>query len=331
MPELFLVILIIFLALVFDFGNGFNDAANSISTVVATRVLSLKAAVILAAVCNLIAAFIFGVAVATTIAKGIIDSNAVNLWMIMSGLVGAIIWVWSTTLVGLPISASHALIGGFIGAAIIGSGLQSIIWSGLLKIIIFIFVAPSVGFIVALIFFCVVLALVRHARPERINKYFKRLQLISVSVYSLGHGTNDAQKTMGIIAITLFTAGLLGSTFYVPFWVVIASHLTIALGTLAGGWRVVKTMGLQITKLRPIHGFCAETSGAGTIIACTILGIPVSTTHIISGAIIGVGVRQRLSAVRWVIARKILWAWLLTIPVSASIGGLIYWFIQTML
>src|SRR3989338_280200 len=328
MVDLILVIIIIVLALIFDFGNGFNDAANSVSTVVATRVLSLRNAIILAAFSNFIAAFIFGVAVATTIGKGIIDPSVVTLWIIFSGLIGAIIWVYVTTFLGLPISASHSLIGGYLGAGLVAVGISGVLWTGVLKVVLFIVIAPLVGLIVAYLLFIAVLLFVYRIKISKIDKYFKKLQLISVFVYSLSHGTNDAQKTMGIIAITLFTAGLLGTTFHVPFWVIIASHLTIATGTLAGGKRVIKTMGLQITKLKPIHGFCAETAGAGTIIACSILGIPVSTTHVISGAIIVVGTTKRFSAVRWIVARKIAWAWIFTIPISASIGALTYYVVS---
>src|SRR3989344_1718396 len=328
MLELVLVVVIIALALIFDFGNGFNDAANSVSTVVATRVLSLRNAVILAAFSNFIAAFIFGVAVATTIGKGIIDSSVVTLWIIFSGLIGAIVWVYVTTFFGLPISASHSLIGGYIGSALAAVGTSAVMWGGVLKVALFIFLAPMAGLVTAFALFILVLFFVHKTHPSKVNNYFKKLQLISVFAYSLSHGTNDAQKTMGIIAITLFTAGLLGATFYVPFWVVITSHLTIALGTLAGGKKVVKTMGLQLTKLKPIHGFCAETAGAGTIIVCSILGIPVSTTHVISGAIIGVGTTKRLSAVRWLIARKIIRVWFFTIPISALIGAITYFIIS---
>lgn len=328
MVELFLVLFVILLALIFDFGNGFNDAANSISTVVATRVLSLRNAVLLAAFSNFIAAFVFGVAVATTIGKGLIEPSSVTLWIIASGLIGAIIWVYLATFKGIPISASHSLIGGYLGAALMAAGTSAVIWGGVIKVIVFIFLAPLIGFAAAYLFFILVLMIVRKTSEQKVNKYFKKLQLISVFAYSVSHGTNDAQKTMGIIAITLFTAGLLGSTFYVPFWVVILSHLTIALGTLMGGWKVVKTMGLKITKLKPIHGFCAETAGAGTIITSTILGIPVSTTHVISGAIMGVGSTRRLSAVRWQTARKIISAWILTIPIAALVGAGTYFVVS---
>lgn len=328
MVEIILVLIIIALALIFDFGNGFNDAANSVSTIVATRVLSLKNAVILAAFSNFIAAFIFGVSVANTIGKGIVDPSVVTLWIILAGLVGAIIWVYITTYFGLPISASHSLIGGLIGAGLAAVGVSGIFWPGVYKVVIFIFLAPLIGFATAFIFFLIVLLFVNKAPEFKVNSYFKKLQLISVFAYSLSHGTNDAQKTMGIIAITLFTAGLIGTTFHVPYWVIILSHFTIALGTLAGGRKVIKTIGLKITKLKPIHGFCAETAGAGTIIACTILGIPVSTTHVISGSIIGVGTTKRVSAVRWKVARKILVAWFLTIPVAALIGAGTYYIVS---
>lgn len=328
MVEIILVFIIIALALIFDFGNGFNDAANSISTIVATRVLSLKNAVFLAAFSNFVAVFIFGVTVANTIGKGIIDPSVVTLWMILSGLIGAIIWVYVTTYFGLPISASHSLIGGLIGAGLSATGISGIVWPGVYKVLIFIFLAPLIGFFSAFVFFLIVLLFVNKTPEFKVNNYFKRLQLISVFAYSLSHGTNDAQKTMGIISITLFTAGLIGMTFHVPYWVMIISHFTIALGTLAGGRKVIKTMGLKITKLKPIHGFCAETAGAGTIIICTILGIPVSTTHVISGSIIGVGTTKRVAAVRWQVARKILVAWIFTIPVAASIGALTYYVIS---
>lgn len=319
-----LVIIGVVLALLFDFGNGFNDAANSISTIVATRVLTMRQAVLLAAVCNFIAAFVFGVAVATTIGKGIIDPAVVTPILIISALVGAIIWTYATTFLGLPISVSHALIGGLIGAGISAVGLNVLQMASMTTIVIFIFVAPVVGLLGAIIFSIITLWIARKINPSVVNNYFKKLQLLSVSIYSLGHGTNDAQKTMGIISIMLFSAGLLGTTFYVPWWVVILSHTTIALGTLAGGWMVVKTMGVRLTNLKPINGFCAESSCAFTIIICTMLGIPVSTTHVMSGAITGVGLTKRTSAVRWKIVRKMIYAWLFTIPTSAIISFTVY-------
>ena len=315
-----LVVLGTILALVFDFGNGFNDAANSIATVVATRVLTLQQAVLLAAGANFVAAFVFGVAVAKTIGTGIIDSSIVTPALVIGGLAGSIIWVYATTFFGLPISASHALIGGLIGAGISASGFGILNWSGISTILLFIFLAPLVGLIGAVVFSIIVLRLAWNQKPRIVNEYFKKLQLVSVSIYSLGHGANDAQKTMGIIALLLFSGGLLGSEFHVPFWVVLLSHGTIAAGTLAGGWKVVKTMGTRLTNLKPMQGFCAESSGALTIIFCSIAGIPVSTTHVICGSIAGVGFARRASAVRWFLARKIVWAWILTIPASAIMG-----------
>jgi PiT family inorganic phosphate transporter len=322
--QFLLVVAGILVALVFDFGNGFNDAANSISTVIATRVLTLKQAVILAAAANFVAAFIFGIAVATTIGKGIIDPQVVTPVLILSGLVGSIAWVYFTTFMGLPISASHALIGGLIGAGVSAAGFGILNIQGIWTIILFIFIAPIAGLIGAVIFSIFVLWIVRKMAPASVNGYFKKLQLLSVSAYSLSHGTNDAQKTIGIITILLFSAGYLGTEFTVPFWVILLSYGTIAAGTLAGGWKVVKTLGLKLTNLKPMQGFCAESSGALTIIICSIFGIPVSTTHVISGAITGVGITRRASAVRWVTARKIVWAWIFTIPAAAIISFISY-------
>ncbi len=319
-----LVVIGIILALVFDFGNGLNDAANAISTIVATRVLSLRMAVLLSAFFNFIAAFVFSVAVAKTIGKGLVNLEAVTVTIVLAGLIGSIAWVYFSSYIGLPVSASHALIGGFLGSALIGAGFNSLILSGILPVFAFIFVAPFLGAIGSFLFSSLVSRLVKNQPPGKINNWFKKLQLISVSVYSLGHGTNDAQKTMGIISLMLFSGGFLGTQFDIPWWVIIISHTTIALGTIAGGWKVVKTMGTKITKLRPINGFCAETAGAGVVIGSSLFGIPVSTTHVISGSIIGVGLTKRLSAVRWGIARNIIWAWILTIPVTAFIGALSY-------
>jgi PiT family inorganic phosphate transporter len=324
MHELTLVVIAIIIALVFDFGNGLNDAANAIATVVATRVLSLRAAVLMAAIGNFSGVFIFGVAVATTIGKGLIDPSVVNVYIITSGLIGAILWVYGATYFGLPVSASHALIGGFVGSAIVAAGLKSIILSGLIKIVAFIAIAPLLGMIGGFLFLAMIIRIFKRTNPVKISKYFKRLQLISAFSYSISHGSNDAQKTMGIIAIVLFSAGYLGSEFYVPLWVILASYTTIALGTLVGGRRVIKTVGMKLTNLKPVSGFCAETAGAATIIGCSLAGIPVSTTHVISGSIAGVGTTRRLSAVRWGIARNIVWAWILTIPASAFVGGLLY-------
>ena len=318
------VILIIVLAVVFDFYNGMNDAANSIATVVSTRVLTPLQAVIWAASFNFIAAFIFGVHVATTIGTGIVDVNIVDNFVVLSGLVGAIILTASATHFGLPISVSHAIIGGYGGAALIKAGIGGLIISGFTKIIIFIFLAPIIGMIMALIFSIITMWIVKDMNPRKVDKHFRRLQLVSAAMYSLSHGSNDAQKTIGIIAIVLFTNGFLGSTFYIPTWVIILSYSFIALGTLIGGWKVIKTLGMRITKLTPFGGFSAETSAGLTIIWATLLGIPVSTTHTITGAIIGVGAIKGFSAVRWGVARNILWAWVLTIPLSAIFAMLTY-------
>ncbi|MFH1257772.1 MAG: inorganic phosphate transporter [Candidatus Micrarchaeota archaeon] len=319
-----IVVIGILLALAFDFGNGMHDASNAISTVVVTGVLTLRQAVALSAFFNFIAAFVFTTAVAHTIGSGLVTPTAVTPVMVLSALVGAIIWVYWTAFIGMPVSSSHSLIGGLIGAGIVGAGTSAIQLTNMFTVLSFIFIAPLLGMIGALVFSAIILWVVRGITPSHINDYFRKLQLISASVYSLGHGTNDAQKTMGIISILLFSGGLLGSEFYVPFWVVIISHLTIAVGTLTGGSTIIKTMGMKITKLRPIQGFCAETAGAATIIGCTIFGIPVSTTHVIAGSIGGVGLTRRTSAVHWGIARQILFAWLFTIPVTAICGAVTF-------
>ncbi len=319
-----LVVFTVILALIFDFGNGLNDAANSIATVVATRALPLWGAVILAAIGNFSGVFLFGVAVATTIAKGLVDPEIVTAYVILGGLVGSILWVYFATYKGLPISASHSLIGGFIGAAWAKAGISSLQIAGISKVLIFIVVAPILGMIGGFLFFTLIMWIFRRADPKNVNRWFKRLQLISAASYSITHGANDAQKTMGLIAILLFSSGFLGEDFFVPFWVIIASYAAIALGTLAGGWKVVKTMGMKLTKLRPVHGFCAESAGALVLFFTGITGIPVSTTHVIAGSITGVGATRRLSAVRWTLARKIVWAWILTIPAAATVSGVSY-------
>ncbi|MGB5289288.1 MAG: inorganic phosphate transporter [Ignavibacteriaceae bacterium] len=318
------VLFIIFLALVFDFYNGMNDAANSIATVVATRVLSPFQAVAWAAFFNFIAAFAFGVSVATTIGKGIVDVAIVDNFVILSGLVGAILLTATATHFGLPISVSHSIIGGYGGAAIAKAGFGALIISGYTKVTIFIFAAPLIGMVMAYIFSVITLWIVRNKQPRKVDKYFRKLQLVSAALYSLSHGSNDAQKTIGIITILLFTNGLLGSTFYVPFYVIIMSHAVIALGTLIGGWKVIRTLGMRVTKLNPFGGFSAETSAGLTIIGATIFGIPVSTTHTITGSIIGVGSVKGVSAVRWGVAKNILWAWVLTIPLSAIFAMITY-------
>jgi PiT family inorganic phosphate transporter len=311
------VLFIIFLALVFDFYNGMNDAANSIATIVATRVLSPFQAVAWAAFFNFVAAFAFGVSVATTIGKGIVDVAIVDNFVILSGLVGAIILTGTATHFGLPISVSHSIIGGYGGAGMAKAGFDALIISGYTKVAIFIFAAPLIGMVMAYIFSVITLWIVRNQQPRKVDKYFRKLQLLSAALYSLSHGSNDAQKTIGIITILLFTNGLLGETFYVPFYVVILSHAVIAFGTLVGGWKVIRTLGMRVTKLNPFGGFSAETSAGLTIIGATMFGIPVSTTHTITGSIIGVGSVKGVSAVRWGVAKNILWAWVLTIPLSA--------------
>ena len=319
-----IVVLIIFLALVFDFYNGMNDAANSIATIVSTRVLTPFQAVAWAAFFNFIAAFAFGVSVATTIGKGLVDVSIVDNFVIFSGIMGAVILTATATHFGLPISVSHAIIGGYGGAALIKGGLAAIIISGYTKVLIFILLAPVIGMIMGSIFSIATLWIVKDKAPRKVDKYFRKLQLVSAAVYSLSHGSNDAQKTIGIITIILFTNNLLGETFYVPFWVIILSHTVIALGTLVGGWKVIKTLGMRITKLTPFSGFSAETAAGLTIIGATMGGIPVSTTHTITGSIIGVGSIKGFSTVRWGVAKNILWAWVLTIPLSALFAMLTY-------
>ena len=319
-----IVVLIIALALIFDFYNGMNDAANSIATIVSTRVLTPFQAVAWAAFFNFAAAFIFGVHVATTIGTGIVDVKIVDNFVVLSGLVGAIILTASATHFGLPISVSHAIIGGFGGAAIVKAGFGALIISGYTKVLIFIFLAPIIGMIMALLFSILTIWIVRNMNPRKVDKQFRKLQLVSAALYSLSHGSNDAQKTIGIISIALFTNGILGSTFFIPTWVIFLSYSFIALGTLIGGWKVIKTLGMRITKLTPFGGFSAETSAGLTIIWATLLGVPVSTTHTITGAIIGVGSIKGFSAVRWGVAKNILWAWILTIPLSALFAMITY-------
>jgi len=318
------VIFIIILALVFDFYNGMNDAANSIATIVATRVLTPFQAVAWAAFFNFVAAFLFGVSVAATIGKGIVDVSIVDNYVILSGLVGAIILTATATHFGLPISVSHSIIGGYGGAAIAKAGFGALIMSGYSKVIIFIFAAPIIGLVMAYIFSIITLWIVRNMQPIKVDKYFRRLQLVSAALYSLSHGSNDAQKTIGIIAVVLFTNGLLGETFHIPFYIIILSYSVIAFGTLVGGWKVIKTLGMRVTKLNPFGGFSAETAAGLTIVGATIFGIPVSTTHTITGSIIGVGAVKGLSAVRWGVAKNILWAWVLTIPFSALFAMITY-------
>ena len=318
------IILVVFVALVFDYINGFHDAANSIATVVSTRVLSPGHAVVWAAFFNFVAAFFFGTAVAKTVGSGMVDLNIVTYAVILAGLAGAIIWNLITWYFGLPTSSSHALFGGYAGAAVAKGGFGAIIASGWTKTLIFIVVAPMVGLIVGLTLMSSIFWMFRRTTPMRVDRWFRRLQLTSAAAFSLMHGANDAQKTMGIITGALVAGGYL-ATFEVPFWVVLAAHAAIGLGTLSGGWRIIKTMGTKITKLQPVGGFAAETGAAVSIYIATALGVGISTTHTITGAIVGVGATRRLSAVRWGVARQIVWAWVLTIPASATIGAISYY------
>ena len=314
------IILIITVALVFDFINGFHDAANSIATVVSTRVLSPGQAVLWAAVFNFIAAFFFGTGVANTVGKGMVDLEVVTYSVILTGLLGAITWNLITWYFGLPTSSSHALFGGYGGAAVAKAGFSAIIVSGWTKTLIFIVVAPVIGLCVGLLLMTSIFWAFRDTPPTRVAGGFRYMQLFSAAAYSLMHGANDAQKTMGIITGALVTGGYL-ATFHVPIWVILIAHAAIGLGTLSGGWRIIKTMGQKITKLQPPGGFAAETGAAVAIYTATALGVGISTTHTITGAIIGVGATRRLSAVRWGVAQQIVWAWILTIPASASIGA----------
>jgi len=325
--NLVFIIFIISVALIFDFTNGMHDSANSIATIVSTKVLSPRQAVIWAAFFNFIAFLIFGTAVAKTIGSGMIDISAVTPVVIFAGLIGAIAWNIITWYLGLPSSSSHALIGGYAGAAIAKAGFKVIILSGWYKTLIFIVIAPVIGLVLGAIFKIISTWIIYKKTPVAINVWSRRLQLFSAALYSLGHGGNDAQKTMGIIAGLLFAGGLI-KNFTIPLWVVLSAHGAIAMGTLSGGWRIVKTMGNRITKLRPIDGFCAETASAISIFTATHLGIPVSTTHVITGAISGVGSVRRLSAVRWGVTMHIVWAWLFTIPASGLIAALAFFFIK---
>ncbi len=318
-----LVVAIIFIALIFDFLNGFHDSANSIATVVSTRVLTPRMAVAWAAFFNLVAAFLFDVHVAKTLGQGLINLHAVTEYVIMAGLIGAITWNIITWYLGLPTSSSHALMGGYAGAAVAKAGFGSILYGGWVKTVSFIFIAPLMGMVMGFAFMVIVMWLFHRRSSSRINTTFRKLQLLSAALYSLGHGTNDAQKTMGVITGLLVTAGIL-QKFDVPFWVILMSHFAIAMGTLFGGWRIVKTMGQKITKLKPSGGFCAETAGGLTLLVTAWGGIPVSTTHTITGAIMGVGATKRLSGVRWGVAGNIIIAWILTIPASAVVGIVSY-------
>jgi PiT family inorganic phosphate transporter len=324
-PTLLLVIFIIAVALIFDFTNGIHDSANSIATIVSTRVLTPRQAVAWAAFFNFIAFLIFGTSVASTIGKGLINIKVVTPVVVLAGLLGAIIWNLTTWYLGLPTSSSHALIGGYLGAAIAKAGFGVIILGGWTKTILFIFLAPIIGMVLGMFFIFVTMKVLEknNARPQSVTKWSKRFQLLSAALYSLGHGSNDAQKTMGIITTLLVSAGLL-STFRISLWVVLSAQGAIALGTLMGGWRIVKTMGQKIVRLKPLDGVCAETASAISIFVATYFGIPVSTTHVITGAISGVGAAKRVSSVRWHVTFRIVWAWIITIPAAAIVGSVIF-------
>jgi inorganic phosphate transporter, PiT family len=333
MPDatLLFIILIIGVALAFDFVNGFHDAANSIATIVSTRVLTPLQGVVWAAFFNFVAAFTFGTAVAHTIGAGLVDVTQVDNTVIFAGLIGAVIWDLITWRLGLPTSSSHALIGGYAGAAVLKAGFNVLILAGWAKTLAFILIAPLLGWFLGTVFVTIIYRLFQHQTPKSADRFFRRGQLFSAALYSLGHGTNDAQKTMGIIAGALFTVPAYrhlvsdaGGHLTIPFWIILMAHAAIALGTLSGGWRIVHTVGSKITKLQPLGGFAAETAGALTIFSSSALGVPVSTTHVITGAIVGVGAVHGKRAVRWGVAGNIVWAWLLTIPAAALMSGIVY-------
>ena len=323
---LWVVILLVFLALAFDFMNGFHDAANSIATVVSTGVLKPGTAVLFAAFFNVAAIFVFHLSVAATVGKGFVQPGIVDTHVVFGALVGAISWNFLTWYFGIPSSSSHALIGGILGAVIVKAGAGALIAGGILKTVVFIFVSPLLGYLLGSLMVVLVSWLFRRTRPAKVDKWFRRMQLVSAGAYSLGHGGNDAQKTIGIIWMLLIATGYAAAgEKSPPTWTIVSCYLAIGAGTLFGGWRIVKTMGQRITKLKPVGGFCAETGGAVTLFMATALGIPVSTTHTITGAIVGVGSVQRASAVRWGVAGTIVWAWVLTIPASACVAALAYW------
>lgn len=319
---------LIAVALLFDFLNGLHDAANSIATIVSTRVLRPQYAVLWAAFFNFVAFAVFGLNVAHTIGTGIIDPNVVDTQVIFAALIGAIVWNLVTWALGIPSSSSHALIGGLVGGGMAKAGISAAVWSGLSKTLAAIVLSPVIGFVLAMFLVAGVSWISVRSTPFTVDRAFRVLQFVSASLYSLGHGGNDAQKTMGIIAVLLFSQGKLGTEFYVPFWVVLACQASMALGTLMGGWRIVRTMGLRLTKLTPMQGFCAETGGAITLFMATALGVPVSTTHTITGAIVGVGAARRASAVRWNVASSIVYAWVITIPAAALVAAITYWVVS---
>jgi PiT family inorganic phosphate transporter len=323
---LWAVILLVLLALVFDFMNGFHDAANSIATVVSTGVLKPGQAVVFAAFFNLLALFVFHLSVAATVGKGIADPAVIDVHVVFGALTGAITWNFITWYYGIPSSSSHALIGGIVGAVIAKAGTGALVASGIWRTVLFIFISPLLGFVLGSLMMVVVAWIFRRSTPSRVDRWFRRLQLVSAGAYSLGHGGNDAQKTIGIIWMLLIATGYVSATDAAPpTWTIVSCYAAIAGGTMFGGWRIVRTMGQKITKLKPVGGFCAETGGAMTLFMATLLGIPVSTTHTITGAIVGVGSTQRASAVRWGVAGNIVWAWILTIPASAFVAAIGYW------
>lgn len=320
-----LVCFIIALALLFDFLNGMHDAANSIATLVSTRVMSPRNAVMWAAFFNFVAAFFFGVHVATTVGKGLVDPSIMDNTLLLSALVGASLWNWFTITLGIPVSSSHSLIGGLVGAALAKAGVRSLLFKSLNTTIAFMFISPPVGMAVAFGLMVLVYWVFRRRSPGQVDHVFRGGQLLSSAALSVAHGSNDSQKTMGIIAVLLFTNGYLGKEFHVPWLVILACYATMGLGTLAGGWKVVHTMGNKVTKLKPNGGFCAEMASALTIIGCSMVGIPVSTTHVVTGSVVGVGATHRLSAVRWGLAGRIVWAWVLTIPCAGATAALVYY------
>jgi PiT family inorganic phosphate transporter len=323
---LWVVVLLVILAVLFDFMNGFHDAANSIATVVSTGVLKPGQAVLFAAVFNFIAVFVFQFSVAATIGKGLADPGVIDVHIVFGALISAIIWNFITWYYGIPSSSSHALVGGIVGAVLVKAGASSLVFASIMKTVVFIFVSPLMGFLLGSLMLIVVSWTMRRSTPNRVDRWFRHLQLVSAGAYSLGHGGNDAQKTIGIIWMLLIATGYTAiSDKSPPTWVVLTCYTAIAMGTMFGGWRIVKTMGQRLTKLKPVHGFCAETGGAITLFTAAVLGIPVSTTHTITGAIVGVGATQRASAVRWGVAGNIIWAWVLTIPVTALVGAIAYW------
>jgi PiT family inorganic phosphate transporter len=322
LPFLFALIAV---ALAFDFLNGMNDAANSIATIVSTRVLRPQYAVAWAAFFNFVAFLFFGLHVAETVGRGIVEANVVDSHVIFGALAGAIVWQIFTQRLGIPSSSSHALIGGLVGAGLAKAGIHAVVWSGVGKTVAAIFLSPGLGLLLALLLMLMVSWIFVRLTPYGVDNIFRRVQFVSASLYALGHGGNDAQKTMGIIAVLLYSQGSLGDKFYIPFWVVIACQIAMAAGTMAGGWRIVKTMGSKITRLTPMQGACAESAGSVMLFAATSLGIPVSTTHTITGSIIGVGAAKKMSAVRWAVAKEIVTAWIITIPASGLLSALFYW------